>query len=74
MSDKREEIYSILSRINLRRKETVTKGQEIELANRRAFTGSQAEIEMLRRRAASGDGAAEAEYMALVRGKKAVSG
>lgn len=74
MSNKQEEIYGMLSHINLRRKETVAKGQELELANRRAFTGAQAKIEILRRRAASGDGAAETEYMALVRGKKAVSG
>lgn len=74
MSDKRDEIYSLMARVNLRRNEAQKKKQEIDLGKRHTFTGTQARIEILRRRAEGGDDAAKAAYMALLRGKKAASG
>ena len=74
MSDKRDEIYSLMARVNLRRNEAQKKNQEIGLGKRHAFTGTQARIEILRRRAEGGDEAAKAAYMALLRGKKAAGG
>lgn len=74
MSDKRDEIYGLMAQVNLRRNETQKKTQELDLMKRHSFTGTQARIEVLRRRAQSGDEVAETAYMALLRDKKAVSG
>jgi len=71
--DRREELYGLLARIGRRRTEAEAKGKEIEAATGEVFDDNQANVEILRRKAQGGDAAAEAAYMALLRGRKTVA-
>lgn len=71
--DMREELYGLLARIGRRRDEAAAKRDEIGAAMGAVFDDNQANVEILRRKAQGGDGAAEAAYMALLRGRKTVA-
>lgn len=71
--DRREELYGLLARIGRRRAEAESKGKEIGAAMEAVFDDNQANVEILRRKAQGGDEAAEAAYMALLRGRKTVA-
>jgi hypothetical protein len=73
MSDKTGELCTLLAKIKMRKAETIEAGQKIDLAINRAHGGTQANIEILRRKAQGGDKAAEKAYLALLRNRNRIA-
>lgn len=66
MKDSREEIYGLMAKINLRKKQGENKRDELAIAKRRALSSLDARISILRDKALTGDEKAETEYMAAL--------
>lgn len=66
MKDSREEIYGLMAKINLRKKQGENKRDELVIAKRRALSSLDARISILRDKALTGDEKAETEYMAAL--------
>ena len=66
MKDSREEIYGLMAKINLRKKQAENKRDELVIAKRRALSSLDARISILRDKALTGDEKAETEYMAAL--------
>lgn len=72
MKDSREEIYGLMAKINLRKKQGENKRDELVIAKRRALSSLDARISILRDKALTGDEKAETEYMAALVQRKAL--
>lgn len=66
MKDSREEIYGLMAKINLRKKQGENKRDELVIDKRRALSSLDARISILRDKALTGDEKAETEYMAAL--------
>jgi hypothetical protein len=72
MKDSREEIYGLMAKINLRKKQGVNKRDELVIAKRRALSSLDARISILKDKALTGDEKAEMEYIAALVQRKAL--
>jgi len=72
MKDSREEIYGLMAKINLRKKQGENKRDELVIAKRRALSSLDARISILKDKALTGDEKAEMEYIAALVQRKAL--